>query len=125
MELRSNVFEKKGERGECLTKYDPVNEILFGQWRDNKVVSFVSSLPLVGEELITQRCGREVKEFKCPSALCAYNRFMGYVDLVDYDKKIGGGFMSRPHFKKWYKKGFLRVFGFHVGEWTCSMEYVL
>ncbi len=32
---------------------------------------------------------------------------MGYVNLVDYDKKIGGGFTARPHFKKWYKKGFL------------------
>ncbi len=37
---------------------------------------------------------------------------MGYVDLDDYDKKIGGGFTARPHFKKWYKKGFLGVLDF-------------
>ncbi len=37
---------------------------------------------------------------------------MGYVDLVDYDQKIGGGFMSRPYFKMWYKKGFLGIFYF-------------
>ncbi len=94
MELQNYVPEKKGERGECWTKYDPVNEVLFGQWRDNKVVSFVSTLPLLAEETVPRRCGREVKTFKCPSALCAYNRFMGYVDLVDYNKKIGGGFTS-------------------------------
>ncbi len=90
----------KREQGECLTKYDQVNEILFGQWRDNKVVLFVSMLPLVGEESVMYQCARELKTFKCPSALCKYNRFMGYIDLVDYDKKIGIGFTSRPHFKK-------------------------
>ncbi len=69
---------KKGEQGGCLTKYDPINEILFGQLRDNKVVSFVSTLPLIGEESVPCWCGRESKTFKCPSALCAYNCFMGF-----------------------------------------------
>ncbi len=102
-----------------MTKYDPANKILFGQWRDNKVVSFVSTLPLVGGESVTHWCGREVKTFKCPSPLCAYNQFMGYVDLVDYDKQIGGGFTSQPHFK------IFGDIGFHAGELAGSMEYVM
>ncbi len=79
-------LKNKGEQGKCLTKYNPVNEILFGQWRDNKVVSFVSTLPLVGEETANCKQKREIKTFKYRSALCAYNCFMGYLDLVDCDK---------------------------------------
>ncbi len=45
-------LKKRGVRGESLTKYDPVNEILFGQWRNNKIVSFVSTLPLMGKDLL-------------------------------------------------------------------------
>ncbi len=92
-----------------MFEYDPINEILFGQWRDNKVVSFVSTLPLVREETVTHCCGSESKTFKCPSALGAYNRFMGNTCLVYYYKKIGGGFTSWHHFKKRYKKGFLAI----------------
>ncbi len=98
------LLKNKREQGECLTKYDQVNETLFGQWRDLKVVSFVSPLPLVGEETANCQCGMEIKTFKCPSAFCVYNCFMGCVDFVDYNKKIGGGLTARPHFKKWYKK---------------------
>ncbi len=31
-------LKNEAKEGECLTNYDPVDEILFGQWRDNKVV---------------------------------------------------------------------------------------
>ncbi len=82
-------MKNKGAQGECLT------------WRDNKVVSFASTLPQVGEEAVNRQCGRETTTFKCPSALCAYNCFMGCVDLIDHNKEIGGGFNARPHFKKW------------------------
>ncbi len=39
---------------------------------------------------------------------------MGYVDLVDFDKKIGGLllFTEKSWFKKWYKKGYLRIMDF-------------
>ncbi len=32
---------------------------------------------------------------------------MGYVDLVDFEKKIGRSFTQKKCFNKWYKKGFL------------------
>ncbi len=39
---------KSVARGKSKTFYDPINGVLFGQWKDNKVVFFISSLPLVG-----------------------------------------------------------------------------
>ncbi len=78
----------KGEPGKCLTKHDPVKDILFGQWRYNKVMSFLSTLPLVGEEMANRQHGREAKTSKCPSTLCEYNCFMGYVGLVYYNEKL-------------------------------------
>ncbi len=95
-----------------MTKYDRVNEILCGQWRVNIIVSLVSVSPLLGEKMVTHCCGREFNNFICPSALSACNWFMNYFDLVDYNKKIRGGFTARPHFNKWYKRGFLVVVDF-------------
>ncbi len=37
---------------------------------------------------------------------------MGYVDLNDFDKKIGGSFTQKSSFKKWYKKGYHGVMDF-------------
>lgn len=50
-------FSKSSPRGMSLLKYDPVNKILFGQWNDNKVVSFVSSLGAFGMSTIVRRVG--------------------------------------------------------------------
>ncbi len=72
----------------------------------------MSTLPLVREETVIYQCGSEIKTFKCQSALCAYNCFMSYLDLIDYNKKIGERFTARPHLKKWYKQGYLGVLNF-------------
>ncbi len=40
-------------RGKSMICYNPINGIMFGQWIDNKVVSFISSLPLVGNGTTT------------------------------------------------------------------------
>ncbi len=39
------------------------------------------------------------RSFNCPKALQMNNKFMGYVDLVDFDNKIGGGFSAKGNFK--------------------------
>ena len=41
-------LKKSSPRGTSLVKYDPTNKILFGQWNDNKVVSFISALGILG-----------------------------------------------------------------------------
>ncbi len=85
--------------GESNRFYDPINGILFGQWKDKKLVSFISSLLLVGNCTTMQQCGSEKVPFSCPKALQAYNKYMGCVDLVDFDKKIGGSFTEKRLFQ--------------------------
>ncbi len=63
-------LSKTVARGKSKTFYDPINGILFGQWKDNKVVSYISSLPLIGNGTTMQQCGSEVP-FNCPKALQA------------------------------------------------------
>ncbi len=76
-------------RGESKRFYNLRNGIVCGKWKDNKVV-FISSLPFVGNGTTIQQCGSKKVPFTCPKALQAYNKHMGYVVLVDFDKKIGG-----------------------------------
>ena len=40
------------QRGTSLVKFDPVNRVLFGQWNNNKVVSFISTLGVFGMSTI-------------------------------------------------------------------------
>ncbi len=55
-----------------------------------------------------------------------YNKFMGYVAVVDFDKKIGGSFTHKSHFKKLCKKGFLGILDFMLVngcvEWNMSAQ---
>jgi hypothetical protein len=44
-------------RETSLVKYDPVNRILSGQWNNNKVVSFISSLGISGTVTVMRRVG--------------------------------------------------------------------
>ena len=45
---------------------------------------------------------------------------MGGVDNMDKDKKIGGSFMSRALFRKWYCMGLMQIFD----QWKTGVEYV-
>ena len=38
-------LDKKSDRGSFLLRYDKVNQLLAGQWNDNKIVSFLTTLP--------------------------------------------------------------------------------
>ncbi len=60
-------------RGKSKTFCNPINGILFGQWKDKKVVSFISSLLLVGNGTTMQQGGIEKVPFNCPKALQTYN----------------------------------------------------
>ncbi len=56
------------------------------QWKDNKVVFFIFFYCWLA---LVQQCNspEEKMFFLCPEALQAYDKYMGYVDLVDFDKK--------------------------------------
>lgn len=43
-------FPKFSRRGKSKVQYDSINGHLYSQWKDIKIVSFVSTLPLVGNE---------------------------------------------------------------------------
>ncbi len=105
------IFSKLANRRESKICYNTINRILFGQWKDNKVLLFISTLPLMGNKPAVQQYGDEKVFFTCPKALQAYNKYMGYVDLVA-DKKIGGSFTHKSHVKKWYKKGLISILDF-------------
>ena len=95
---------KSSPRGTSLTKYDPINKILFGQWNDNKVVSFISTLGISGLVTIQRRVGPEKIDYQIKESLKRYTRdnFIGSVDNVDKDKKLGGSFTAKARFNKWY-----------------------
>ncbi len=95
-------LSKSATRGDSKTFYNPINGLLFGQWKDNKAVSFISNLLLVSNGTTMQQNGSKKNSLTCPKALQGYNRYIGYVDLIDFDKKIGGSFMQESSFKKCY-----------------------
>ena len=105
---------KSSQRGASLVKFDPVNRVLFGQWNDNKVVSFISTLGVFGMSTVQQRVGSQKMDFQIPEALKKYSsdNFMGGVDNMDKDKKIGGSFSSRALFRKWYRMVLMGIFDF-------------
>jgi hypothetical protein len=94
---------KTTPRGTSLVKYDPVSKIRFGQWNNNKVVSFILSLGVSGKVIVKRRIGEDKVDLEIEKAFKRYtcDNFMGVVDNVDKDKKIGGLFTKKAHFKKW------------------------
>ena len=97
---------KSSPRGTLLIKFDPIHKIMFGQWNDNKVVSFILSLMIFGTTTCQQGWFSNHKALKC----YATDNFMGRDVNTDNDKKIGGSFTSQAMFKKWYWMGLMEVF---------------
>ena len=94
----------KAERGHLLCKYDPINDLLYMQWKDNKVVNLISTLSISGVTTVERRIGAEKKMIKCKKNVIWYVDKMNAVDVVYYHQKIGGGLAKIGHYKKWYKK---------------------
>jgi len=82
-------LSKTTPRGTSLVKYDPVNCIQFGQWNDNKVVSFISSLGVSGSVTVSRRVGAQTINLPIKESLKRYtsDNFVGGVDIVDKGKK--------------------------------------
>ena len=49
-------LDTKSDRGTCKPAYDKENEILIGQWNDDKVVNFHSSVNEIGLGNLTNFC---------------------------------------------------------------------
>ena len=65
----------------------------------------MSTLGVVGMSTVQRRVGSQKMDFQIPEAeaLKKYSsdNFMGGVDNMDKDKKIGGSFTSHALFQKW------------------------
>ncbi|CAM1326248.1 Uncharacterised protein at_DN0157 [Pycnogonum litorale] len=87
------------------------DDILFLQWKDNKVVSFGSTIHAGGDQETTLRTVKENgvysrKRISIPRVTKDYNQFMGGVDLSD--QLIGSyNLLLKTH--KWWKIIFLHV----------------
>ena len=105
-------LSKSDERGTSKVLYDKRNEILVTQWVDNKVVSCTSTLQVSGKVGVTRRSGAHVLHLQVEKALKAYQDGMDAVDRGDQYREGGGGFASKAHYKKWYKKAYFAVLDF-------------
>jgi hypothetical protein len=102
-------LSKKDDRGKIVMAYDMTNGVLIGQWNDNKVVGFCSSLNEGGMGTAKRRVGSERLDYPCPLALRHYQNHMFGVDKGDQIRGHFGGFSAKSHFKKWYKGGYMGV----------------
>jgi len=98
-----DLVKKDTERGEYKLAHDKHNKIVIGQWRDSKVVGFVSSIKSL-KIGIRRRQGNKRDKHMCPEVLIHYQQNMCGVDKGDQMRLHGGGFARKAHFKKWHKK---------------------
>lgn len=83
------------------------------RWLDNKAVTvmYTGYSPLEMSKVKRKQKDGTSKEFDCPAAIAAYNRFMGGVDLGD---QLRGYYRYRIKSKKFYKYIFYFFFGVAV-----------
>lgn len=105
----SSIKKDELTRGKCKLAYDFQNEVLIGQWNDNKVVNFCSSANDIGIGTVKRRMGPTRNDFPCPISLIMYQKNMFGVDKGDQIRGQGAGFSNHVHFKKWYKGVFLGI----------------
>lgn len=92
----------------CLTKLQNT-EIVAVSWRDNKIVTllstFVSTNPV--EKVIRfSKIEKKKVELTCPNIVKVYNKHMGGVDLLD---SLLGRYKIKMRTKKWYMRLFYHL----------------
>ena len=102
-------MKNKSPRGSMKQMYDERNQLLEIQWKDSKVLGFVSTIQISGTTTVMRRSGPNILHVTCPPAIAKYNKYMGGVDRGDAYRKKSGGFAQKSHFKKWHKKAALTV----------------
>ncbi|CAB9525639.1 unknown protein [Seminavis robusta] len=102
-------LEKKDGRGMYKLAVDKQNRLLEMQWVDNKVVSMVTSRNDTTIGKVKRQVGSIKKTLDCPNAIRGYQATMFGIDKGDQIRAHFGGFSTKSHFKKWYKKIFLAL----------------
>ncbi|CAB9498182.1 unknown protein [Seminavis robusta] len=102
-------LEKKDGRGEYKIVADRVNRLLMMQWVDNKVVTMVTTKNDTTVGTVKRQIGPMSRQLDCPAAMIGYQKTMFGVDKGDEMRAHFGGFSTKAHFKKWYKRVFLAI----------------
>ncbi|CAB9517269.1 unknown protein [Seminavis robusta] len=102
-------LEKSDGRGSYKISVDKQNRLLEMQWVDNKVVSMVTSRNDTSIGKVKRQIGSIKKTLDCPKAIIGYQTTMFGIDKGDQIRDHFGGFSTKAHFKKWYKKIFLAL----------------
>ena len=71
------------QQGDFLVKYDKVNKVIAGQWNNNKVVSFISTIIEFDLVDVRQPCRRDILDLTILKPLKLYQQSMGGVDRGD------------------------------------------
>jgi Transposase IS4 len=103
------TLKKTAKRGAIKFAYNKVQRILLFQWNDNKVVNGCSSVINSSVGTVERQVGSRKITLKCPNVLQRYQRTMFGVDKADQIRMHFGGFASKSHFKKWYKKACMAI----------------
>ncbi len=113
-------MKQSSPHGSIIRKYDKMNKVLFVQWKDNKVVSLVSTTGKLGIVKVRHTVGGKQILVDCYVSVKDYGEFVGGVDCVDQQIKCAGGFAHCAHFKKWYKRIFLGILDFMMTNGICG-----
>ena len=70
------------------------------KWKDNKVMSLISTLSILGVMTVEQRIGAKKKLIQCEKNMCWYVDKMNVLDVIYYHQKIGGGLAKIGHCKR-------------------------
>ena len=62
-----------------------------------------------GAGIVQKRKGRDILDVTCLNDGIMYQKNMGGVDRGDQHRLMGAEFKNVSHFKKWYKKIFMRL----------------
>jgi Transposase IS4 len=103
------TLEKKEGRGKYKFVVDKDNKVVCCQWVDSKVVNCVSSILSLEVAEVSRQIGSEKKTFSCPYIITKYQKNMMGVDKSDQMRAAGGGFASKAHYKKWYKRAYFAI----------------
>ncbi len=79
-------------RGSIIHKYDKNNKVLYIQWKDNKVMSLLSTTGKSGLVNVHCQVGGKFVHVKTDITVKENVEFMGGVDCVDQRIKCVGGF---------------------------------
>ncbi len=90
---------KKNAPSGSSIENDSVNKVVLGQW------NFISTLEVPKKVGVERQIGSDHVDFQIEEALKCHTQdnYLGGVDIVDRDKKIGGSFTKEAHFQKWYQ----------------------